>query len=810
MPSFCDDVWNGLRALARDPGLAVLGTVTIAVGVGVNLAIFAILERAVLNPLPFRAPDRIVEVYNSYPAQNFPKVSANLVMYDQFRPAVEAFAALSLWRGESGYVGPEARMERLAGRHVTVAYFDVLSVAPEAGRFFGPEAATPGNDRQVVISHRLWRERYRGALDALGQTLWLDGQAYEIVGVAPIQLSQYEPDTEYWRPWAYTAADVDWGRRHLNDAQMLARLADGQTVDAATAQIAALDQLYFDAHANPRVRDLLINGQHRTVVASHAEELAAPHRPILWVVQAGVFCVLLIAGINLANLLLVRSLRRQKTWAVQLALGARRAHLVRQMLGQGLALALLGGLMALPLAWGTIRLLEGTIDELVRPGLPLALSVPMLVLGGLLALLAGGGAAALPLLNLRLKTLHRALQGEGRGATLSTASKWAIMALVVLQIAVAFVLATTGSLLVRSLQNALAIDPGFTHEDVVVGWTSFAQDEDSEAGERRGVMLRQIEARLAGLPGVEAAAVSSALPLGGVGRLVVTIRGFERTDQTPDAYIYNVSPAFFPLLEIPPVAGEVFAAGSTMDLMVSERFRTRYFDGEPMLGAEVVLGPPPADDAPWTRVVGVVPDLKQQSLTETGEVPFLFRNIYAHSPRWFAVLAKSARPPESVLNEMGRVLREIDSRLILQNGGALGARIAASLNRPRALVVVFATLAILAGLLAALGLFGVLTYVVTQQRREIGIRLALGATRGRIVRDVLAEAGRKAATGLVLGLGLLVAFERAIRQLELFAVEPLDVQTILLVALVLGAIALLTAWLPARRAARTNPAELLR
>ncbi|HWA27371.1 MAG TPA: ADOP family duplicated permease [Lacunisphaera sp.] len=806
-----------VRSLSRSPGFSLAVFLTLALCLGPNTAVLSALQALVLKPLPFAAPEQLVVVKNvGTKAGNMP-YGAGVPQQLDYAARADAFSGFALFDMANTTIAEDTMPTRASGLKVTLNFFDLLGLRPIAGRFFLPEEEGDGRDRVLVLSHDFWLRQYQADPQVLGHTVRMGGENYTIVGVAPPVVAAMFTRTDFFMPYPHGPDELLPQRRFTGSkTTLLARLRPGVTPAAGQTQLETIEQRFRLEQAPPAMRDGMERaGLHVTVQPWRNDMLAVARGP-LWLLSAGAAFVLLIGCVNVANLTLARVSARRAELAIRLALGAGWTDLFRQILCEVLVLSA-GALAAgFALGWGTLQFINRSEVVVGRWVAPVRIDGQVVVV----ILLAGVGLTlAIGFLSLLILRRGGLRVGDTRAASAGGGMRAVSSALVVGQVALALLLLVGSGLLIRSFANVMAVKPGFDADHVVQGRIALGSgynDTDVNVALRRRVLAAMKE-----IPGVNHVAVSSYFGVGPASSyraLPFTVRrdppaADEATRTT--AIMNPVSPGFFATMGTRLLEGRDFvdsdhANNRYAGLIVDRAFAERYFPGRSALGEELTFGAPPfPSNFVWPRIVGVVERANIVGLEERDGLPVIYVPMILGASPGFNVMASSARAPGDVLADMRRKLREIDPTLPFYNTGVLRETLDLMLLPRRAAMVLLLVFAGLALLLAAVGLYGVLAYDVTQRTREIGIRGAIGATRGQIIGLILRQGLAKAGLGLAIGLAGAFYLTRFLRTL-LFDVKATDPLAFGLVAGVLLLVALLASWLPARRAAKVDPVVALR
>jgi predicted permease len=803
LDELAQDVRYALRQLRRSPGFALVAVLTLALGIGANTAIFSVVNGVLLRPLPFREPDRLVRVFSLDEGK---RAAVSPLDFADWRDQARSFEGLAAVNALTLNLTGGGEPERLEGASVSAALFSVLGVRPIAGRTFAPSEDAPGAPRLVLLGEPLWRRRFGADPGLVGRTVLLDGEVYTVVGIVPAA-SAYPAGAEVWTPLDLSQEARSRGARYL---RVIGRLAPGTAASAAGAEMAAIARRLEEQDPDHNT------GFGAAVVPLHQQIVGEVRTPLL-VLLGAVGFVLLIACANVANLLLARAIGREGELAVRAALGAGRGRIVRQLLTESLLLALLGSAAGVALAAAAMRAFVAAVpDDLPR--------VAEVGIDGTVLLATAGAALATgllfglaPALQASTPILVGTLKQGGRGASGHAGRRRASDALVVAEVALAVVLLAGAGLLTRSFTRLLEVDPGFRPERVTTFTVTLPPAKYGKDAQLQAFAAALVE-RLARLPGAQSAAVVSGLPLSDAGfSLSFTVDGRPAPDPgaEPSAQVRVATPAYFATMGIPLVRGRAFTErdrdGSPQVVVINREAARRFFPGEDPLGRRVQLG--------WTRdsvrmggeIVGVVGDVRQFGL-DAAPVP----EIYAPYDQFpldelSAVVRSTADEQDqaAVLAAVWGAVGELDRDLPVYALRTLEELVSESVARPRFYMLLLGAFAAVALLLSAVGIYGVMSYAVRQRTREIGIRVALGATGGRVLRMVLGQGLTLALAGAILGLLAALWVTRLMASL-LYGVSPTDPPALAAGAVVLVAVAALACYLPARRAARADPLTAIR
>ncbi len=797
---FLQDVRYATRMLVRTPMFTGIAILTLALGLGANTAIFTIVNALLLRPLPYGAPDRLVTVWQDLRARGGPADEwATPGNYADWRRETGLFQGVSVITGWRPTLSGAAEPEPVPGEQVSHEYLTVLGVRPARGRNFRAEDDVPNAARVVIISEELWKRRFGGAADTVGRRVVLNGEPHEIIGVLP---AGFRPiltaSADLWRPLRLNLVNPARGAVVL---RAVARLADGLTVDRAQREASALARRLEAEHPqfNEKTGFLLIPLHDRVVGDIRGGLLA---------VLGSVAFVLLIACANIANLLMARSSSRGREIAVRVALGAARSRVIRQLLTESLLLAILGGAAGLVLGiWcldallaiapaGAPRLNEVRFDRSV-----FLFASGLTVTTGLLF-------GLVPALQSSRSDVVRPLNDGARGGTRS-GGRGVRRALIALEVALALMLLTGGGLLMQTFLKLQTADLGFDPARTLVGVVNPPRAGGYDTMAKHRAFYDQVLERATALPGVRRAALASVLPLGGDSDMTFQIEGRAAPatpSQTPVTWYRLISAGYFEVMGMRVVRGRTISEHeASPSVVVNETFGQRYFPGEDPLGRRIRFGD---DDRPWFTIVGIIADVRTRGARESAQVE-TFVPYWQLTEPGMNVILKAAGDPALLAAPLRRAVADLDRGVPVAGITTLEAIVRESIEQPRFFALLSGAFAILALSLAAIGLYGVLAYTVSQRTTEIGVRMALGATASEVFRLVIGEGLRLTAAGLVFGIVGSLAVGRLLTTM-LFGVGPADPRIFAGTAVVLVAAAALACVIPARRATRVDPMIALR
>jgi predicted permease len=795
------------RQLRKSPGFTATALATVAICLGANLAIFAVIDSILLRPLPFPDSDRLVTIYNTYPKAGVENDGSSITNYYERRGNIPALSRLSIYMERTEVVGEAGSTEQMGVIRTSPDFFATLGVRPALGRSFTEEEWI-GQANVAILTDAFWRERFNSDPNVVGRQTRINGIPREIVGVLPPGFRFLSSEARLFVSMKSSEEQRSPKARHSGGGgtHMIGRLRPGATIAEAQAQI--------DAHNaevekdNPQAKMMAEAGFRSPVVSLHAEHVRSI-RPTLLLLQAGVFFLLLIGAVNLVNLLLIRASGRAKEMAIRQSMGASRRQVIGQIMIETVALTASGGLLGLVAgAWGT-RLLE----ILGANRLPLGARIEFdgwLAAIGLIGSIVLGIIIALPIAWFNLSDhLGHALQSESRSGTVNRAAQRLRHGFIVAQIGLAFVLLAGAALLGLSLKKVMAVSPGFQSDHILTG--EFTMPWQSDPNRRVAIADRLLEL-IRQQPGVTATGAITNMPLSGD----TPKSAIAPKDYVPPAgqsvqghYTFGVTGDYFSALGIPLREGRFLTSDDAHRpervCVVDEDFARRYWPNGGALGQKLAEGSEPNDAS---TIVGVVGSVKQIDLTEQHGQGAVYLPFYRENSYYF-VVARTKQRPEAFAETLRKLVRAADPDLAIDNIRSMETRVADSLiarRSPALLAGIFSGVALL---LAAIGTYGVLSYAVAQRQREIGIRMAVGAQRWQIGSQFFSLGLRLLLAGTVLGLLGAWLAGRAMQSV-LFDVPPLHLATLFGTALILGVVSLTACLIPARRAAQVDPMVALR
>lgn len=795
------DVKYGLRLFRRDALPSIIAVAALAIGIGANTAIFSFVNAIIIRPLPYPESDQLV-----LPGYGLHEMSpANFLDYRSQNQVFDAMAAIQFWNANLMGVDPPQRLE---GFLVSPELFSILRVKPALGRWLLGNEEEPGNDGVVVISYRLWETQFGSDPSLLGQPITVNGRSRVVVGVMPKGFMIYRP-ADMWAPLTFGPEDKKV--RSANYLDAVARLKPGVTIQKAQADMSRISDeiqnLYPDTN------------RHRTVmlVALH-DNLIGPARPALLILMSAVAFVLLIACANVANLLLARAATRQKEVALRAALGARRARLVRQLMTESLIVSMAGGVAGLLVAYSALAAISTMVpaealEFIGTKGLGIDRTVLAFTLG--LCVLTGILFGMAPAVQATSDDLSDALKEEGRSGGSGPARRRLRGLLVVSEIAFSLVLLIASGMMVRSFMGLLKVDPGFNSSNVLTMELSLLQSHYKDSKQIVPFYRAALEAVRA-VPGVGAAGLTSNLPLAGTDQtdgFLTDDRSAVEQDQGLELHSRVASPGYFAAMGIAIQRGRDFADAddekSPGVAIVNEAAAERLWPGEDPVGKRVTTWNPPGTPSnPWLTVVGIVGNIRHQSLMQRPEPEVYVPHAQA-GYRAMTLVAKTDRDPNAVIAAIRAQISKLDKDQPVYGLQTLDRVVHDSLFLNRFVTLLLATFAGIALCMAAIGLYGVISYGVAGRTREIGVRVALGASRGQVLGLVVREGLYLALLGEAIGMAGAIALAKLMASLPLGA-GPADGLSFILLPLLLLGLVLLASYVPARRATRIDPVLALR
>jgi putative ABC transport system permease protein len=809
MQQLIQDLRYAMRGLMKRPGFTFIAVMTLALGIGANSAIFSVVNGVLLRSLPLPDSQSLYAIHNG--AAIFNRFDGPL-SYPEYQDVVaqtRSFESIGAWVDSDANLSDGARPERVMTRIVLPSLLPTLRVEPVRGRNFLPEETIKGRDHVALITYGLWQRRFGGSDDAIGKSMYLDNVNYQIVGILPRDF-RLEAPVDLWVPLTTTDPDVNVRNAHF--LRVVGRLRPGVTEKSAATDLSAVAK--YESQNFPEMFPPSAGFDFRA--RPYLEDLVGDVRLPLYILLAAVGFVLLIACTNVANLLLAKAAPRQREIAIRSALGARSRHLVRQLLTESMLLAILaGGVGVLLATWGTRALVALSPDSLPRAH-EIGFDWRVLTFTGVIALATGIVFGLVPSFWGPRVDLTDALKEGSRGAT-ATGGRLR-KSLVVAEVALSVVLLVGAGLMLRSFSSLRNLNPGFRTDHALTLRVSLpvpnsqitAADEDRFVNFFDRALMRVSE-----LPGVTAVGASNMIPLDGNGTdRLIEIEGYVPRDKSdmPDAQNRQVTPGWFDAMGIPIVRGRIIERSDDEKaprvLVVNQAFAKRFFPNADPIGKRIRLGKLTAD-FPWATVVGIVGDVRGLSLDEPPEPTMYWPVAQIRATPSLAIVVRTQSDPAALATAVRASIGEIDQAQPIYDMQPLDQLVAKSLGQRRFTLTLMLLFGVIALVLSASGIYGVMSFAVTQRTQEIGIRMALGARAVDVVKMIVRSGMFLASLGVVAGLIGAFAVTRLIASL-LFGVSPTDVMTFALVTAGLLMVALLACYIPARRATKVDPLVALR
>jgi putative ABC transport system permease protein len=806
MGTLIQDLRYGVRMLWKSPGFTIVAVLTLALGIGANTAIFSVVNGVLLRPLPFRDPSRLVLIAEK---SSFPIISTSYENYLDWRDQSHSFESMEATRGSSITLTGAGEPERLNVRMATAGLFSMLGSNAQIGRTFLPEEDRAGGTPVALLSYGLWQRRFGGSADIIGKTVNLDLQPYTVVGILPSGFQILQPADLYlpFTPWAKTLpADRNWHPGIIP----LARLKQGVSKEQARSEMIGitkrLEQQYPDYNT----------GTSADVIGLQ-DQIVQNSRPALLLLLGAVSFVLLIACANVANLLLARAASRGREVAIRTAMGASRGRVIRQLLTESVLLSLAGGLLGVIVALAAVGLLPKIAGDSIPQGAPIGLDPWVLAFTAVVSLFTGLLFGIVPALRTAKLDLRGTLNEGSRGSTAGPGQHVLRGALVAMEIALAMLLLVGSGLLLRSFSRLQEVPPGFQPDHLLVADIPLSPTAYAKPQDRYQFFDRLVE-RAKSLPGVRSAAAASFLPVSGGGSIIhFNITG--RPPKSPHEFVAagyrTITPNYLATLGVPLLQGRFFTRGdnekSPAVVIINATMAHTFFPNENPLGKRLQLGALPEQEVPTMEIVGVVGDVHFGLGTDPQAEMYLpYRQADLLLPVFqLSVILRTAGDPALQTSALRSALAEIDPNQPLVKVRTMEENMATTVAQPRFRTWLIGILAMLALVLAAVGVYGVMSYTVTQRTSEIGVRVALGAQPKDVFRIIVGEGLRLALFGVGVGLVAALVLTRLLQSF-LFGISAYDPVTFIAVSLLLTLVAAAASYFPARRATRVDPMIALR
>jgi predicted permease len=813
------DLKYAWRSLWRSKGFALTVLLTFAVCIAANTALFAIVNSVVLRPLPVPEANSILLMSNEYPKAGVIGLnSASSGDYFDRLKEITAFESQAMFRQRDQTVEVNALPQRIHAMAVTPSWFTLLRVTPALGRPFLEEEGEIGREQEVILSHGLWEQLYAGDKAAIGGELRVSGQPFKIVGVMPAGFDFIDPEVRLWMPIAFTAEEKT--QHHSNNWIYMGRLKPGATLAQAQAQVNALNNENLERF--PEFKEILINAGFHTEVKPLQEMVTGGVKKTLYLLWGGAMLVLLIGGLNIANLALTRLSLRRKEIATRIALGAGRMQLMRQLILENVGLALTGGVGGIILGAGLLRTLNVIgLEHMPRAGeVHMDATVVLVSLG--LSIAAGLLVGMFPMVSASKIGINDALHEDSRTGTTGKKTRSVRQLLVAAQIGFAFALLVGAALFLASFRRLLQVDPGFKPEGVVTASVNLPRSKYVKAEDRRGFLNRAVPAVRA-IPAVTQSGATNVLPLSGShDDEVILAEGYQMKpgESIISPVAMKVTPGYFETMSIPMLKGRSFderdSENAPRVVIVDERLAEHFWPNSDPVGRRMYFPGNPQnllkvdEHTVWLTVVGVAKTLRYENLEDKGAtVGGFYRPIAQDPDSSFTFALKTAGDTDSAVRALRAEILRLDPDLAVFDVHSMSERIDLSLASRRTSMLLANAFGGVALFLATLGIYGVLAYLVAQRTREIGIRVALGSSRAAILSLVLREGFQLVVIGLILGVVGAASLQKFVAT-EVYAVRPLDPLILASVMALLAIVALAACALPARRAMLVDPIMALR
>ncbi|HZR05402.1 MAG TPA: ABC transporter permease [Candidatus Udaeobacter sp.] len=820
-----NDFRYALRQLAKSPGFTVVAVLTLALGIGANAAVFSLINALLVRPLPYQKSSQLVLIWERFANMGLERIPVSPPEYLDLEKGFRSSSGLAAFAFDRFNLGGGDIPERISGAIVSPSLFPLLGVEPIKGRTFAREEQGPGHDDIIVISERLWKRRFNSDPGLVGKSLLLNGRNYTVIGVMPakfefpiplfgVQGNQFAERVDIWKPIAFTPLELK--ERSSRRYALIARLRPDVSVAKAQAELDSIISNWIRAYP-----DFYSGGGFGARVYPFQDQVVGGMRSGLVILLGAVIFVLLIACANLATMLLARASARERELAIRVALGAARWRLMRQMLIESVLLAFAGAFAGIILSiWGLELLRQigaRTVPRLAEVNVDLVVLVVTAVVAALTGILFG----LVPAFATAKPELTEALKEGSRSSTTSAEHNQVRNFLVIAEIALALVLLVGAGLLLKSYARMQNIDPGFDRRNVL---TAEVNLPDTKYPQRESADYRQGEAmvnfwnealrRLQQLPGAEAAGFTNILPLSGSNSdssFSIEGRVLAKDEPGPDEEIRIVTPDYFKVLKAPLLAGRFFSESDNVKapgvVIVNEALAKKYWPNNDALGKRITLSDPRKPEAKWLTIVGIVRSVRHRGL-DIDPAPEYYLPLAQRAESSMILTVRSTQDPRTLTSAIRREIQSLDPDQPIANVRTLESVTADSIAPRRISIVLLGAFAGIALLLASVGIYGVISYLVVQRTHEIGVRIALGAQRSDILRLVVGHAAKLIGMGTVIGLVLAFLSTRLLSVL-LYNVGPFDAATFMFVTIALAVVALLASYIPALRAARADPVVAL-
>ena len=802
------DIRYGTRALLRNRSFAVIALLTLTLGIGAMTAIFSVVDAVLLRPLPYRDPQRLVSIFEDFSKVGVPHNAVTPGTYADMKTHKQIFEDVAaIDTHADNLVTGNGSPEGMIAGEVTHNLFSMLGIKPLFGRVFLPEEEIPGNDHVALLGYPLWQRRFASDPRIVGQSVRINDQAYTVIGVMPRGFSFPSNEVELWTPRFYTAQDLVRHWEHY--LTVLARLQAGVSLQKANADLQILADQTVQRYPNEEAP-----GLSRFFAEPLRDSYTHDVQRGLTMLMAAVGFILLIACANMANLLLARAAGRQREIAMRAALGANRARILRQLLTESTLLAIGGGLLGILFALGSFAFLKHLVPEDLSRTVSLSLNLPVLAFTVVISFGSSFLFGLVPALQNSKLDLNDVLKEGGRGSAGSRHKRLGDL-FIIGEVALSLMLLAGASFLVKSLWNLQHVDPGFRSSYLLTGSFHMSEPKYKEFAQRTQ-FFEQTLARIRTLPGVQSAGLTSVVPLvEKSGRAILTTEEAGTWSEVP--YTTNqrvITPGYFETMEIPLIRGRLFDDRDKQDApltaIVNQTFAQELWPHQDAIGKRFRMGRP-SDGLPWIQVVGVIGDVKQMGLNEPPRQEVYFPYLQS-SGNWMqpnSIVVRTNAEPMSMLHEIQHAVAEIYPNQPLSHVMTMDDILDHETLQSQIQTILLSSLAALALIMACVGIYGVMAYMVAQRTNEMGVRMALGAQRGHVLGLVLGRGMTLTLIGMTVGVSAALALTRLMRSL-LFDVSPTDPVILTGVSVLLIVVALMACLIPARRAASVDPVQALR
>jgi putative ABC transport system permease protein len=798
------DLRYGVRMLAKNPGFTIVAVLALALGIGANSAIFSVVNTVLLRPLPYKNPDSLVMVWDDNTHQGFPKDTPSPANFLDWRQQNTVFTGMAAMVERSFNLTGVGEPDRIDGRRVSANLFSLLGVEPQIGRAFTPDEDKPGS-HVVILSYGLWQKRFGGDPSVIGRAINLNAESYTVVGVMPAKFQFPTPQDQLWAPIAFPADEA--ANRGGHYLQVIARLKPAVSMQQARAEmvtiVARLEKQYPEENTGTGI-----------VLSPLHEEVVGKIKPALLILLGAVGFVLLIACANVANLLLARAAARQKEISLRLALGASRSRLIRQLLTESVLLAGIGGACGLLVSAGGIQVLKQFIPDTISHVQAIDIDGKVLLFTLLISLATGLIFGIAPATQASNFNLNETLKEGGRDSGASVRGNRIRGLLVIAEVAVSFLLLIGAGLLINSFVHLRTLDPGFRTDHLLTAKVELPELKYPDKAHRTP-FYNELVRQLSALPGVQSAAVAGNLPFTYDGdSMYIGVEGVPDPPpgHRPDVVLRVVGPGYFNTMGIKIVQGRDFnehdAGDSVAAVVISEKTARYYWPGQNPIGKRLKPGSTTSDN-PWRQVIGVVTDVRQNDFVAQPKMQMYmtYQQISSFAPN--AVVLRTSVDPNSLASAVRNAVWAIDKDQPVSNLRSMDEIVSAAVARQRFSMLLLGVFAGLALVLAAVGIYGVMSYSIAQRTREIGIRMALGAQRRDMLKMAVWQGLRLVLAGLTIGLAAAFVLTRVMATL-LFGISATDPFTFFAISVVLLAVAALASYIPALRATKVDPMVALR